>query len=263
MHRQTINNYPDTCDSTYEWVRENIYGGVDFFGLGGSDITGDLTEGRNEPPSDRTCNGKWTMAMYGPDGKANVDDDYNTSTNLGGMVKVNFGDPVCTYSKPKWNAYLEQIETKDNLEEFWKDIAATEGTVNTGGPAGWGKFQMNVRENVFKQPQEIDASVPIRGDVTWQRQIEKAVERNNYLIKQNIAFDFWGTAYCLCYFDYYRNKNAWCGDLVKINDIRCPNYCEPNSCSGATDELGIDKNGGRQSCSSYRCQVGKTSTYKN
>lgn len=36
---QTIENYPTTCPNTYNWIKENIYGGVDLFGGGGSGNT--------------------------------------------------------------------------------------------------------------------------------------------------------------------------------------------------------------------------------
>lgn len=31
-----ITNYPQKCAKTYDWVKENVYGGIDFFGLGGT-----------------------------------------------------------------------------------------------------------------------------------------------------------------------------------------------------------------------------------
>ncbi len=33
---QPITNYPQKCANTYDWVRDNVFGGIDFFGLGGS-----------------------------------------------------------------------------------------------------------------------------------------------------------------------------------------------------------------------------------
>ncbi len=33
---QPITNYPQKCSNTYDWVRDNVFGGIDFFGLGGS-----------------------------------------------------------------------------------------------------------------------------------------------------------------------------------------------------------------------------------
>ena len=206
----------------------------------GGGNNGDLTQGKNSGPTSNACNGKWAIAM------SSTKDwlvkkgwqGYNGDT-----TKVNFGDPICTYSKANWETYLKQIEKNSDLWPFWKDIGDTEGSINTGGGAGWGKFQMNTNfskgiPDPFRQPQKGS----IRGDVTWQNQIETAVSWNNGLIKNNNAFEFWGTAYCMCYFDYYANhKNAnhksWCGDIVHDGLPRSPEALGGN-CQVRTDCLG-------------------------
>ncbi len=211
--------------------------------------SGDLMVGADAAPSDNTCGGK-----------------YNTKNNL------NFGDPVCSYTPAKFSAYIKEVDPNANNWEFWEDISISEGSspniggnINSLGGGGSGTFQMYPSDTIDNHglngkswPPPSNVSNPPHGDVTWQRQIQQAVGWNNYLSRVNRKFVYWGTAYCLCYFDSYRNSHkGWCNDIIRLKATRCPYQCDPNSCSIYTDRL-AKKRGNAVNCRQYRCNIGKT-----
>lgn len=177
---------------------------------------GDLYKGMDSPPSNDRC-GTWNWPL------------------------PNFGDPECTFSYAKWNEVLRLTETKHpEFIPFWKDMGRTEGNINTRDGGVYGKFQMNSSRPPFSQ-QDLDDQ--LRGDVPWQRQIQNAVTRNNNLIKDKNAFGFWGTAMCLCWFDYYRDRSkGWCNDIIDTRQVRCPYKCTNGArCSIPTDNVGSER----------------------
>lgn len=217
--------------------------------------SGDLLEGRNDAPSDRTCGGQWNVKNH-----------------------PNFGDPACTYTPAKFSAYIEVVENKKRNWKFWEDISISEGStdkigggINVFGSGGSGTFQMipnSVTGNLHNHgpgnwPPPAGASNSPHGDVTWQRQIEQAVGWNDYLASTKQNFFYWGTAYCLCYFDSYRNSgNGWCDDIISDKRTRCPQECYPGgnsvgSCSVNTDRLAKQR-GNSVNCRQYRCNIGIT-----
>jgi len=214
-------------------------------GGGGGGSTGDLTEGRDSAPTNNRCDGQWFVGSH-----------------------PNFGDPVCSYTPEKFSAYIKEVETKDKNAEFWEDISIAEGgspriggNINVLGSGGAGTFQMIPRTGELHNhgpgnwPGPAGPSSP-HGDVTWQRQIEQAVGWNNYLNKLSPSrnFMYWGTAYCLCYFDSYRKSGkGWCDDIIEQKAVRCPYQCpNGNSCSIYTDRLG-EKRGNEIKCGQYPC----------
>lgn len=231
-----------------EYVPVSVTFNTDALGsnTGGGAVSGDLTEGRNSPPSNRSCGGQWNPTLNKP----------------------NFGDPVCSYTPENFTAYLKEVAGPRDWE-FFEAISIAEGSddrpggnLNRGSASGWGTFQMGPKSDTmhtwhgpgswsFRYPWD-------HGDVPWQRQIEFAVARNDYWRKNvsNGNFAYWGTAYCLCYFDYYRSKNNWCNDIRDSHDVRCPEKCFGGSayCTAQTDQLG--RQHGDASCSAHACYTG-------
>lgn len=204
---------------------------------GGGDLTG-LYEGADSRPTNNDC-GKY-------DGKDGVMTKIqNKWPEL--RDKTNYGDPVCSYTDAKFDKVIELTETKhpENIP-FWKDISYSEGvspnSTDVPGKAEemgtWGRLQMR---RSFPLPGKTwDPEKNDRGDVPWQKQIENAISKNNSDTNNGRAFDYWGTARCLCYFDYYRKNDAWCGYIKTIPNIfveRRP-YAYGGLCSIKTDSKG-------------------------
>lgn len=220
-------------------VTLSLKGFQDVTGSGGD--TGDLYVGATSLPTNDTCKGQYSGVMADlskswPEMKGNT----------------NFADPVCSYRPDKFKQVLEATETKSENIPFWTDIMRTEGAIMTVGglkdssgkiiyhaSGPFGKFQMG---RSYPLPGKKWSSVDDRGDTTWQKQIENAVGYNKVLAQNNNNFGYWGTAMCLCYFDYYRNSNkGWCDDIIKAHQVRCPYACTGGlRCSKPTDNVGSD-----------------------
>lgn len=220
-------------DKTQSSVNLNIEG------ANASTDNGDLEAGATSPPTSNTCNDTYKDVM-----------EKLTASwpELG--KNTNFGDPVCSYKPSSFKKVLELVETKhpENIP-FWMDIAQTEGGIMTVGNlvnlqgktihhsnGPYGKFQMS-RGTL---PGQKWTHISPRGDVPWQKQIENAVGWNNERTIAGRNFDYWGTARCLCYFDYYRKNNAWCGYIKTIPNVfteRRP-YAYGGTCSALTDNKG-------------------------
>lgn len=206
----------------------------------GGDLTG-LYEGADSRPTNNDC-GKYGDKADGTDGiMTRIQKKW---PGLGD--KTNYGDPVCSYTDAKFEKVIELTETKhpENIP-FWKDIAQSEGSSanstdvpgNAEEKGTWGRFQMR---RSFPLPGKTwDPEKNDRGDVPWQKQIENAISKNNSDTDRGYAFDYWGTAYCICWWPKYRAA-PYCQDLIKNNRLRDPNTCQNN------DTEAIGKRGPRQ-----------------
>lgn len=158
-----------------------------------------------------------------------------------GISASNFGDPVCSFSDTKLRQLVSSIEKKPENVDFWMDIAKCESPSN--GPNGyarsssagdntqggaWGQFQMR---RSFPLPGKAWTRADDRGDVPWQRQVENAIKYNELLESRGRNFDYWGSAYCLCYYPKYKDK-SYCADIVKNGRVRNPSTCN-NSCTAS------------------------------
>lgn len=228
----------------YTWNLENIIGKAKTIGTGTYEIAIPLTALADDGEAFVTLDLKGFETTGG--GADNLYEGMdsaptNNKCESRNWPSPNFGDPVCSYSFGNWDEVLRLTETKHpEFIPFWKDIARTEGNVNTIGGGAYGKFQMNSTNPPFKQS---NLDNEFRGDVPWQRQIQNAVTRNNNLIKSRNTFGFWGTAMCLCWFNYYRDgSKGWCNDIIKTHQVRCPSKCTGGKrCSGPTDNVGSER----------------------
>jgi hypothetical protein len=182
----------------------------------GSRAENDIWRGADCLPTNDKCGGRYQKIDETIDWLSNFPNE-DPAGNGG-----NFGDPLCTYRLAKAERIVEELESNSSRANFWKDIVACEGGVNsygrqvhpdTGRPNGpAGMFQMNIGRPIFSRWSP-NGSL-LRGDIPWQRQIQNAIGYNNNLRAVNNDFGFWGSAMCLCWWPEYRTK-GYCQDILR------------------------------------------------
>lgn len=191
--------YNGSCNATYDWIKQNIFGGDDFFtdsGGGSSQSIADV------PPSSDYCGN----AQYTSYGARNA-----SIPKFLHKDAPNFGDPQCTLSTQGRNALLQQLITETN----GSTTMGTDGTLykdsdlwfnyiipneapgynpnafnpgSTSGLGAYGLFQMNPKH--YRSDGSLANGFDDIGDVNWPLQTHYAVGRNTSICK----WAYWGTS---------------------------------------------------------------------
>ncbi len=191
-----------------------------------------LYAGQDESPSDDPCRDnpyeKFTRAI-------------KTDFGSKGIVAANFGDPLCNFGSHKLRQVIEDAETDEHVDQryadFWLDIAQCETQFNptdyhrssypgdSDQMGNWGLFQM--RRSFPKPFKPWDPDKLDRGDLTWQRQVQNAINYNNNVLGGD--FTYWGTARRLCYFNSYK-RQPYCKKIIDARKQINPNTPPVNNC---------------------------------
>lgn len=107
---KTITSYPTTCPKTYDWVKQSVYGGSDFFGIGATPAPSNSAQANSSssgcgqksnaptgPASGWSCTSSWATDP--------VKDGYYTRTTFG----CNTG-----FTNQDYKDYLNDHSTGDN-----------------------------------------------------------------------------------------------------------------------------------------------------
>lgn len=142
--------------------------------VGGNCAPGGSVSADYVPPSDNTCEGKYTA---------------NMSKN---PTKKNFGDPTCNFTKDALHNLLRTEDPQD--ADFWfNEVVRCESAYNpnawaspsTGTPdpgGAWGLYQMGSSTPPGQAPPAEGRGGPTdRGDVPWVLQTKNAVAKSNQL----------------------------------------------------------------------------------
>lgn len=178
----------------------------------------DINAGRDHEPTHYTCGGKYTDIMNA------VKRNFNsTKGNRMFGTGTNFGDPVCSFTRPKLKKVIAQYEKRPAYQDFYYRIARCESPNITGPNAfsnlnnttQWGHFQMGRSNPRPGKPYE--AGNVTRGDLPWQRQVQVAIERNKTV--NSDRFNYWQAAQCLCSFSQYATQ-PYCSYLTSSSYIQ-------------------------------------------
>lgn len=208
-------------------------------GTPGIDYTLKLFEGQDATPSAKGCPYKdYDRSMTA------IQRDFT-------IKETNFGDPICNFGESNLLDVIKLVETKEHVDQgyadFWMDIAECESnfTPTDYGRTGqiadsnqdgtWGLFQM--RRSYPKPLKPWDPNKKDRGDVTWQRQVQNAIDYNNNV--RNGDFTYWGTAMRLCWYPSYA-KEPYC---KKIVDAKTKKQIPPDTppVNDCTTRKGVEK----------------------
>jgi hypothetical protein len=199
VYCSTAITYNGSCNSTYNWIKQNIFGGDDFFTGPNSGTASSIDD---IPATADHC------------GKAYDSDASNV--NIPSFLhkpNFNFGDPQCTLSAQGRNALLQQLISETN----GSTTTGTDGTVykdsdlwfnyiiphesgydpnafypgSTSGRGAYGLFQMNPKH--YKSNGALANGYDDIGDVNWPLQTHYAVGRNTVICK----FAYWSTSHYL------------------------------------------------------------------
>jgi hypothetical protein len=193
IYCSTATVYNGSCNSTYNWIKKNIFGGDDFFSSG---QTG---------PNSNMCSG-----FYAGPASVEYTDAYNSTVvnkKAGYNIYIhkgeNFGDPNCDLVNSRddpvvQDKILNYLKTIDpvNAATWWTMIPCESNHSfsplaynpnSTSQLGAYGLLQMNPSINPYTGKSR--GSTTDIGDVTWQQQLQNAVDRSKHM---TYFSDYWG-----------------------------------------------------------------------
>ena len=154
----------------------------------GFHTTGTSTNPVNIQPSQNNCG---SYALYNP-------------------LQLNFGDPSCTFTKPKLLALLQQLDSVNHTNDagiWFNTVVSGEsgyqpnayfrcggGYCTPDANGAWGMYQMGSSVNGPGKSGNGQNGQYDRGDVSWELQTTNAINYNLELAKKSIKWHYWSTA---------------------------------------------------------------------
>jgi hypothetical protein len=190
--------YNGRCMATYDWIKQHVFGGDDFF------ASTTPTAGGNLPPNSNDCGvyAGWfsnvtrsdyyqcTGAWSGSDpSKYPVPQKYVCAPFLHNSAP-NFGDPACeTPTVGQIDEVLNQYDSANAAK--WDAIVACESTYRPNIFSPISLSQLGAYGLVQMNPQGKSRNGPFdAGDVNWRQQLINAINYKN--TKLGGRFNYWG-----------------------------------------------------------------------
>jgi hypothetical protein len=179
FNSMNIPDYPNACSNTYSWIKQNVFGGDDFFAPTPN------AEPGNSPPSTSDCGGHYARTFT-----KNIN-----QPSFQYASSPNFGDPNCTLTSASdldaLYTLIQQLEpNKVRADSLFACVAKYESSYNpnaflgnsTSGAGAYGLYQMN--------PASHGGTSDV-GDVEWRQQTANAI---NHISGYASIKAYWGVA---------------------------------------------------------------------